>query len=388
MQRWQNKIRRLRQFLRGWAKNMNVAYKKEKQELLRKEEELDKIAESQLLSQREWDLKQSIHERLNQLLREEELKWFQRAKTTNISEGDNNTRYFHMIANGKRRKTRVFRLEQEEGVIEGEKALKDYITKYYKDLFGTSQENGLTLNESMVEGVPQLTISEREELMAEFTKKEVRDAIFQMKHNKAPGPDGFPAEFFQIFWSLIKDNLMAMFRDFHSGNLPLFCLNFGVITLIPKEKEVRRIQQYRTICMLNVSFKIFTKVMANRLESIAYRITEPSQSAFLPGRYILEGVVVLHETLHELKKKRQNGLILKLDFEKAYDEVNWKFLQQVLRMRGFPSLWCQWIETMWSQKVVSVCRSMMSWDTSSKLRKAYGRGTLFLLIFSIWWQIC
>jgi hypothetical protein len=116
MQRWQNKIRRLRQFLRGWAKNMNGAYKKEKQELLRMAEELDKKAESQLLSQREWDLKQSIHERLNQLLREEELKWFQRAKTTSILEGDNNTKYFQMIANGKRWKTRIFRLEQEEGV--------------------------------------------------------------------------------------------------------------------------------------------------------------------------------------------------------------------------------------------------------------------------------
>jgi hypothetical protein len=69
MQRWQNKIRRLRQFLRGWAKNMNGAYKKEKQELLRKAEELDKKAESQLLSQREWDLKQSVHERITQLLR-------------------------------------------------------------------------------------------------------------------------------------------------------------------------------------------------------------------------------------------------------------------------------------------------------------------------------
>jgi hypothetical protein len=106
--------------------------------------------------------------------------------------------------------------------------------------------------------------------------------------------------------------------------------------------------------MLNVSFKIFTKVMANRLKAIACRITKPSQSAFFPGRYILEGVVVLHETLHELKRKKQNGLILKLDFEKAYDKVNWKFLQQVLRMRGFPSLWCQWVENVVSKGSVCV----------------------------------
>jgi hypothetical protein len=98
-----------------------------------------------------------------------------------------------------RRKTRIFRLEQEEGVIEGEEILKDYITKYYKDLFGASREDGLTLIESMVEDIPQLTSSEREDLMAEFVEKEVREAIFQMKHNKAPGPDGFPTEFFKCF---------------------------------------------------------------------------------------------------------------------------------------------------------------------------------------------
>jgi hypothetical protein len=68
------------------------------------------------------------------------------------------------------------------------------------------------------------------------------------------------------------------------------------------------------------------------------------QSAFLPGRYILEGVIVLHETIHELKIKKQKGIILKLDFEKAYDKVNWDFLQQVLRMKGIPNLWCQWME--------------------------------------------
>jgi hypothetical protein len=108
MQKWQNKIRRLRQFLRGWAKNMKGAYKKEKQELLRRAEELDKKVESQLLSQHEWYLRQCIKDRLAQLLREEELRWFQRAKTNKILREDNNTKYFQMVANGKRRRTRIF----------------------------------------------------------------------------------------------------------------------------------------------------------------------------------------------------------------------------------------------------------------------------------------
>jgi hypothetical protein len=199
MQRWQNKLRRLRQFLRGWAKNMMGAYKKEKQELLRRAEELDKKAESQLLSQHEWDLRKCIKDRLAQLLREEELRWFQRAKTNKILKGDNNTKYFQMVANGKRRKTRIFRLEQEEGTLEGEDQLQEYITKYYKELFGKPKRNNFSMDESLIEDVPQVTPEENEALVAEFSEKEVRDAIFQMKHNKAPGPDGFPAEFYQVF---------------------------------------------------------------------------------------------------------------------------------------------------------------------------------------------
>jgi mannosylglycoprotein endo-beta-mannosidase len=192
------------------------------------------------------DLKQNVHERLTQLLREEELKWFQRAKTTKILKGDSNTRYFHMVANGKRRKTRIFRLEQEDGIVEGEEQLKCYITNYYKKLFGCSDRGRLSFDESAVEDIPQFTGEESDELVKMFSEKEVRDAIFQMKHNKAPGPDGFPAEFYQVFWSLIKDDLMDMFGDFHSGNLPLFCLNFGIITLLPKEgsKENSAIQAY------------------------------------------------------------------------------------------------------------------------------------------------
>ena len=76
--------------------------------------------------------------------------------------------------------------------------------------------------------------------------------------------------------SLIKDDLMAMFRDFYSGNLSLFSLNFGIFTLIPKLKEVKMIQQYRPICMLNVSFKIFTKVMASRFSTVANKVIKPS----------------------------------------------------------------------------------------------------------------
>jgi hypothetical protein len=92
-----------------------------------------------------------------------------------------------------------------------------------------------------------------------------------------------------------------------------------------------------------VSFKIFTKVAANRLVGIVGRLISPTQTAFISGRNILEGVVVLHETIHELHRKRMSGVVLKIDFEKAYNKVNWDFIFQTLRMKGFSMKWCHWI---------------------------------------------
>ncbi|WVZ54093.1 hypothetical protein U9M48_004953 [Paspalum notatum var. saurae] len=126
---------------------------------------------------------------------------------------------------------------------------------------------------------------------------------------------------------------MALFGEFHKGNLALNRLNFGNIILIPKVGEASKIQQYRPICLLNVSFKIFTKVATNRIVKVAHKIIRPSQTAFLPGRNIMEGVVNL------------NGVIFKIDFEKAYDKVRWDFLQQTLRMKGFSATWCNWIKS-------------------------------------------
>ena len=125
-----------------------------------------------------------------------------------------------------------------------------------------------------------------------------------MEHNKAPGPDGFPAEFYQVFWDVIKEDLMALFQDFHQGTLPLHSLNFGTIILLPKKSEAKQIQQLRPICLLNVSFKIFTKVATNRITNIAQRIIRPTQTAFIPGKNIMEGAVILHETIHELHNKK------------------------------------------------------------------------------------
>jgi hypothetical protein len=143
---------------------------------------------------------------------------------------------------------------------------------------------------------------------------------------------------------VIKNDLMALFESFHKGELPLYKPNFWVITLLPKKENATQIQQYRLICLLNVSLKIFTKVATNRISEVTQKVIRPTQTAFIPDRHILEGVVVLHETIHEMHRRTLDGVIFKIDFEKAYDKFKWPFLQQVLRMKGFDPIWCDRIK--------------------------------------------
>jgi hypothetical protein len=138
---------------------------------------------------------------------------------------------------------------------------------------------------------------------------------------------------------------MTLFHEFHQGSFPLYSLNFGMIILLSKCAEAVQIQQYRPICLLNVSFKIFTKVLTNRLTLVAHRVIQPTQTMFLLGKNIMEGVVILHETIHDLHKKKLNEMIFKINFEKAYDKVKLPFVRQVLEMKGFSNKWCQWVDS-------------------------------------------
>jgi hypothetical protein len=115
---------------------------------------------------------------------------------------------------------------------------------------------------------------------------------------------------------------MQMLEHFYYGKLNLSRLNYEIIVLVPKISEVVNIKQFRPICLLNMFYKFFTKVLASRLMEVVDDIISENQTAFIRGRNILEGAQILHEVIHELSSKKQSGIILKLDFEKTYDKVH------------------------------------------------------------------
>jgi hypothetical protein len=128
---------------------------------------------------------------------------------------------------------------------------------------------------------------------------------------------------------------MALVRDFESGSLDVSRINFVIITLIPKEPEAKDMKKFRPISLGNCSLKVITKAITNRLSPIGHRIFAPTQTNFLKGRFILESVVSVHEVIHFVHSHGESGVVLKLDSKKAYDRVDWSFLDSMLASKGF-----------------------------------------------------
>jgi retron-type reverse transcriptase len=134
---------------------------------------------------------------------------------------------------------------------------------------------------------------------------------------------------------MLKPLILRILNDFALGRLDICRLNFAVISLLPKVPSADSIKLFHPIALINVIFKFISKAFSSRLTPIAHRVISPTQTAFIKGRLIHDGALALHKILDEIKFSGQRAVILKLDFEKAYDRVSWAFLRTVLSQKGF-----------------------------------------------------
>lgn len=163
-------------------------------------------------------------------------------------------------------------------------------THFYRDLFKYEENANVSLLQDFFNEDEKVTDEENAKLEAPFTEEEVKKVVFGSYSGGGPGPD-LSFMFYQHFWEIIKGDLLAMFHELEKDDLDLYRLNFPMITLIPKENDARIMSKFRHISLLNCCFKIFTKVLTNRLAMIIDWLIANSQSAFIKCRYILESVV-------------------------------------------------------------------------------------------------
>jgi hypothetical protein len=274
---------------------------------------------------------------LDDLLQCEELWWSQRSRAMWLKHGDKNTSFFHQKANQRKRKNRIEHLMDDQGIqhYEHEK-IEEILLKHFKNLFTSQDTSHISRTVDVVKNT--ITPEIYSHLGAEFTIEEVTEAITSMKGLAAPGPDGLPAVFYHTYWDIIKhDVCKAALQVLNNGGDPS-PYNQTNICLIPKKKNPTLPSDFRPISLCNVTLKVITKTIANRLKGMLPEVISPNQSAFIPGRLITDNTIVSYEVFNFFKQSKSNkGYIgIKTDMAKAYDRVEWIFLQTTLETIGFP----------------------------------------------------
>lgn len=235
-------------------------------------------------------------------------------------------------------------MEGPAGMVHTTKKIQKKIaTNYYKDLLKYEDRPNIELGEMFFPQEDRVCEEENRDLEEPFCENEIKTAVFGSYSDGAPGADGLSFMFYQKYWDVVKGDLVKMFESFHQGRLPIRRINFANISLIPKENGACTTKIFKTISLLNCSYKIFTKVLTNRINRVTDRLICRNQTSFIKGRYILESVVSAHEIIHSVYQSGEPGVVLKLYYEKAYDKVNWDFLLEVLEKRDFRTKWISWI---------------------------------------------
>ncbi|GJU52788.1 uncharacterized protein Tco_1226502 [Tanacetum coccineum] len=181
-------------------------------------------------------------------------------------------------------------------------------------------------------------------MVRQVTNEEIKDVIFNIGNDKAPGPDGFTSVFFKKAWDIVGNDVCNAVKDFFSNGHILREINHTIIALLSKVTTPSKINDYRPISCCNVIYKCVSKIITNRIKNGLDDVVSVNQSAFIPGRSISDNILLTQELMHNYHLNRgPPRCAFKIDIQKAYDTVSWKFLNNILMGFGFHKTMIKWI---------------------------------------------
>ncbi|KAL5551374.1 hypothetical protein UlMin_001550 [Ulmus minor] len=287
------------------------------------------------LSSLNWKEHQRLDKALHALRYKEERYWRQRSKDSWLKCGDINSKFFHRKASARNSKNSISGLVDINGNwCEEDEGLARIIENYFESLFSSSSPSSVDFDR-VLEGIDiKVTPQQNEQMDQDFVAEDVKTAVFQMAPTKSPGADGMSAIFYQKFWPIVGEEITAM--------------------------------------------------LANRLRRVMGTVISEEQSAFIPGRLITDNAIIGFESLHAIKrrKSKKNYLALKLDMAKAYDRVEWEFIQRMMTKLGFSDTWIKKIMVCISSGLSSLLHRYEQNDDLQGLRCGIRGPTISHLLFA------
>ena len=327
----------MRHEISRWRKN-NTPYGKDKISEL--QQALEEVQSDNNRTQEEIV---EVSRKLQEAYKDEDDYWQQKSRNLWHIGGDCNTKFYHALTKQRRTRNRIVGLHDEGGNwITEDKGIEKVAVDYFDDLFCTTSP---TEFEGFLEDItPCITQQMDQRLIRPATEEEIYQALFMMHPEKAPGPDGMTSLFYQHSWPIIKHDLLDLVNNFLTTETLDPRLNVTNICLILKTERRTKMMELRPISLCNVGYKIISKVLCQRLKTCLPILISETQSAFVAGRLISDNILIAQEMFHGLRtnKSCQNKFMaIKTDMSKAYDRVEWSFIQALLLKMGFDPMWTQ-----------------------------------------------
>jgi len=312
---------------------------------------LDILEECRDLSLEEWNFRYILREKLFSLLELQRIYWRQRGKINWVQLGDATTKFFHAHATIRMRANSIKQLQKPDGtIVMSHKDKEQLLWEEFKQRLGQSDHIRFGVNPSdFLERCDDLNLLE-----TPFINEEIDQIIKSLPNDKLPGPDGFTNEFLKASWEVIKEDMHSLCQSFFSTEVCLNSINNSFITLIPKVQQPLSVNDYRPISLLNISIKLITKILANRLQPVITKLVHKNQYGFIKNRTIQDCMAWAYEYLHMCHHSKKKIIVLKLDFEKAFDKMEHQAILTILKNKGFGRKWLKWMQVIFSSATSAV----------------------------------
>jgi len=269
-----------------------------------------------------------------------------RSKAKWVEHGEKPTKYFLALENRNFINKTICKIEQVNGkTLTDQKEIMQETTHFYKNLFTKRETDDINLSEILDNYVvPKLTTSMAESLEGKISYAELLNTLKYMKNDKSPGTDGFSAEFFKFFWRELNAFLLRSINEAYETNSMSISQTQGIITMLPKQDKPKQfLKNLRPISLLNVVYKLASGTIANRIKKVLPHLISEDQNGFMAGRYIGENTRVIFDILEYCETFQIPGLLMQIDFEKAFDSVDWDFIRKTLEFFGFGNFIIKWV---------------------------------------------
>jgi exonuclease III len=280
-----------------------------------------------------------------------------RARAKWVEDGEKSTSFFLNLEKQRQCNNNIKRLLCKDGeVAETDSEILIESVKFYKDLYATNTPSLEDINKYLtnIKLKGKLTPIEQNACDGKVNEEECCKALSRMKANKAPGSDGLPAEFYKKCWNFISTFLIECYNEAYTHEELSSSQKLSILSLIFKKHDRELLKNYRPISLTNTDYKILAFTLANRMHKVISNIISEEQSAYIKDRFIGHNIRFVEDIIEYCYSEKVEGFLLFLDFEKAFDSIEWEFMYAVMKKMNFGEGYIRWIKTLYKNPEYSI----------------------------------